>query len=67
MNTTTTSNEAARLRKDDPALKAMNKIAKLLDPFDRTAQLKIWIGVCTQLGYLDEAERFLSQLREETK
>jgi hypothetical protein len=57
--------ERTRLSKNDPALKALNALAEILESLDRAAQLKALAAACVSLGMLDDAERFIRMLREE--
>jgi len=48
---------------DDPVLRAINRMAEILEPFDRTDQLRVLASTCISFGMLDEADQFILQLR----
>lgn len=51
-----------RLSIDDPALAAVNRMAEILDPFDRDAQLRILTAVCVTMNQLEYAQALLDEL-----
>lgn len=56
-----------RLSPDDPALVALNKLAVILEPYDRATQLKLLGSACAQLGMADFAIRFLQEYKLATE
>lgn len=60
-------NAEARMTTDDPALVALNKMASLLEPFDRAAQLRILAAVSVLHGHYDYARAFISVLEKEAR
>jgi hypothetical protein len=57
------TSEPPRLSPDAPVLKAINEIAKILGPYDRTEQLKALAQACVQMGMYDHAQQFLTELQ----
>ncbi len=58
----TMNGQERRLSPADPTLKAVNKMAEVLDPYSRTDQLKILASVCCSLGMTSEARLFLNAM-----
>ena len=54
-----------RITTKDPALVALNKIARVLEQHDRAAQLRIMGATCMTLGLFDYAEQFTRLARAE--
>ena len=57
--------ERPKIRKDDPAFVALNKVVEALDGFSRKEQLRIMTNVCTNLGETAFARHFLKLLEDE--
>lgn len=54
-----------RLSRNDPVLVTINKLAKILEPYDRQQQLRAMAAACSILGHVDEAAVFLRAVKEE--
>lgn len=53
-----------RLHVDDPILKAINRMAKIMDDMDRPGQLRVMLNICVQLGHFDYAQKFVDELKK---